>query len=90
LLKVPLGLIVGGLDKGGLLSQSIISDDLLEIELQLVVVGDRDVRTNKRVLVVVESFPEGSEVFVPLPVFSLTERRGGAISCSDARGFGIL
>ncbi len=41
--------------------------DLLEVELQLVFVKDRDVQPNQRILIIVELFPKGGQMLVAVP-----------------------
>jgi hypothetical protein len=73
--EVALGLLVVVFDEGGLvlpvhhlgLVEHVGIVDLLKLELQLVFIGDGDVRTNQRVLIIVESFPKGGEVLKAVP-----------------------
>jgi hypothetical protein len=37
--------------------------DFLQVELEFVVIGDGDIRSHKRTLVVIESLSEGRQVF---------------------------
>jgi hypothetical protein len=37
--------------------------DFLQVELEFVVIGDGDIRSHKRALVVIESLSEGRQVF---------------------------
>ena len=76
--EVALGLLIVGFDGGGLalplhhlgLVEHIGIVDLLEVELQLVFVGDGDVRTNQRVLIVVKLFPKGGDLLGAVPFFA--------------------